>query len=49
LLVVRRAETLGGVPRQAEAVFSGLQNPDWRCILKIARAEFPRHAARGYE
>jgi hypothetical protein len=31
-----------------EATSLNLQNPDWRCIIKIARTEFsPRRALRG--
>ena len=33
---------------RSEAASSGLRNPDWRCILEIARTEFcPRPPAAG--
>jgi len=30
-----------------EATSENLQNPNWRCIIKIARTEFPRRTLRG--
>ena len=32
---------------RSEAASNRLKNPVWRCILKIARTEFPRRALRG--